>query len=120
RKESATVDVSHPSLGIDRQPAHAGQVDDDAAVAGAESRHAVPTAADRHDQVLLSGEANGGDDIVNTGAASDESGTLVRHGVPDDARGVVLGVVRPDDLAGEVLESRRRHRLLALADSESG
>ena len=56
-------------------------------------------AADRHEQVVLSGEVHRGDDVRDATAPRDERRTLVDHPVPDGAGVVVAGVARTDEAA---------------------
>ena len=54
-------------------------------------------------ELLLAGEAERLDDVVDVDGPHDERGAAVGHPVPDRASRVVPGVVREDDLAGEPL-----------------
>ncbi len=92
------------SLGrIDTHVSHPGEVDDDAAVARRETRHAVATTADGDDEVARAREAHRRDDVFDARAAGDDRGMTIGDGVPDGARAVVLGVARKDQLPAEVL-----------------
>jgi hypothetical protein len=106
REVGATLRARGSVFGIDRQASHLRQVDHDAAVARRESRHAMASSAHGDDQVVLTREADRGDDVVDRGAASDQRRAPVGHAVPDNARLVVLGMVWPNKLALEaILES---------------
>src|SRR5258708_29539810 len=94
---------------MDGAPAQGEGAGGGAPVGGPDPRPGGPAAGDRHDQLVLSCEAECADDIIGAGASGDEGGTLVRHRIPDDARGVVLSIVGPDQPAREIFEGRRRH-----------
>src|SRR5207245_9765519 len=53
-----------------------------AAVARRETGDAVAPAADRNDEIVLAGEADRRDDVLDTGAPRDERGMAVGHRVP--------------------------------------
>ena len=91
------------ALRVDVGAAHPGEVDHDPVVAGREPGDAVAAAAHRDQELLLAGEAERLDDVVDATGPHDERGAPVGHPVPDRASRVVPGVVREDDLAGEPL-----------------
>ena len=100
-KQDARLDAGATCLGIDVNPLHAGQVDDDAAVAQGAAAHVVTAAAYRDEQPVFAREAHRGDDVRQSGASGDQPRTLVDAGVPDPPRGLVLGVAVPDHCAAE-------------------
>ena len=65
-------------------------------------------------ELLLTGEAEGRDDVVGAGRPHDQRRPTVDHAVPDRARRVVAGVVGAHDLAresvGQLAQVARSHR----------
>ena len=98
-EQHARLDAGAACCGIDVNALHAGQVDDDAAVAQGAAAHVVTTAAYRDEQSVFAREAHRGDDVRQSRASGDEPRTLVDAGVPDPPRGLVLGVAVPDHCA---------------------
>ena len=100
-EERAAAHAGSAPLRIDIGAAHAREVDHDAVVARREAGDAVAAAPNRDDELLLTGEAEGRDDVVGAGRPHDQGRPTVDHAVPDRARIVVAGVVGAHDLAGE-------------------
>ena len=92
-----------PPVGLDGHLLHRTEIDHHAVVTGGEPRVAVAAAADRHHQVLVAGEPQGGDDVGGRGAAGDQCRAPVGGGVPHPPRLVVAGVTRSDQTASEAL-----------------
>ena len=82
----------HTAPGVDPDLGHGRQVDHDAAVAGREPGVAVAAAADGDQQVLLPGEADGRDHVLDAGAAGHQRRVAVGGGVPDRPGPVVARV----------------------------
>jgi hypothetical protein len=78
---------------VDPNPLHPGEVDHKAAVAHGQARHIVATPMHRHQQAVVPGEIDGGDDICGPSTAGDKGGAPVDHAVPDRAS-VLVGLVR--------------------------
>ncbi len=82
---SRSAHVAPPSAravrrsGSTRDAAHPGEVADDPAVVRAEAGHAVGASAHGEVEPLLAGEADGGDDVGDVGAADDRGGPAVDH-----------------------------------------
>ena len=102
-EERAAADAGNPTLRVNLNAPHAGEVDHDPVVAGREPRNAVAAAANRNHELLLARESKCRDDVVDARRPNDERGPPVGHPVPDRACSVVPGVVREDDLAAERL-----------------
>ena len=100
-EQRAAAHAGGAPLGIDVGAAHPREVDHDAVVAGREAGDAVAAAPDGDDELLLTGEAEGRDDVVGACRPHDQRGPTVDHAVPDRARLVVAGVVGAHDLARE-------------------
>ena len=90
-------------LGIDLHVRHAGQVDHDRVVGGAEARDAVAAPADGQVELVLAREVHGRDHVVGRRAAHDDARPPVDHRVEDLARLVVARVARRDHLAADAL-----------------
>ena len=110
---AAAARVHQLALRIDGDLAQPGQVDGQAAVRHGLARHVVAAAADRRRQAVLAGHADRGHHVLGAGAAQDQAGAPVDHGVPEQPGPLVLGVVRADDLALE-----RAGQLLGDAQSQ--
>ena len=100
-EQRAAAHAGSAPLGIDVGAAHAREVDHDAVVARREAGDAVAAAPNGDDELLLTGEAEGCDDVVGAGRPHDQRRPTVDHAVPDCARSVVAGVVGAHDLARE-------------------
>ena len=99
----AALGAGRPGLGIDLNVRHAGQVDDDRVVGGAEAGHAVATAAHGQVELVLARVVHGRDHVVGGRAAHDDARPPVDHRVEDLARLVVACVARRDHLAADAL-----------------
>jgi hypothetical protein len=64
----------------------------------------VAAAADGDLQIVLTGEAHGGDDVGGAEASGDESRAPVDGAVPDGAGAVVVGVIATDQPAPEAMD----------------
>src|SRR5439155_19145557 len=116
-EKSAALDSRGPPRWIYFNRPHARQIDDHAAVARREAGDAVAPAADRNDEIVLAGEADRCDDVLDTSAPRDERRMAVGHRVPDDAAGVVLAIARLDQLAAKAIpELFKRSRIETLGD----
>jgi hypothetical protein len=100
-EQAAAADVHQLVLGIDAHLTQAGQVDGQAAVRHGLARHVVTAAPDRGRQAVLTGHVDRGHHVLGAGAAQDQAGPPVDHGVPHSPRPFVVGVVRADDVALE-------------------
>ena len=98
---AAAARVHQPGRRIDGDLAQPGQVDGQAAVRHGLAGHVVTAAADRRRQAVLAGHVDRGHHVLGAGAAQDQAGPPVDHGVPDQPGPLVVGVVRADDLARE-------------------
>ena len=68
----------------------------------------MSAAPHRDDEILLTSEADRGDDVIHPLAARDDSGTAVGHCVPDNASAVVIRIVRTDQLTAEAIPEARQ------------
>ena len=93
----ATLGAHGLGLLVDPDPLHERQVDHDAVVARRVPRRAVPATAHRGQQLVLTCEVDGRDDVRGTGAARHDRGTLVDHRVPYAPSGVVVRVAGSDE-----------------------
>jgi hypothetical protein len=101
-EQRAALDPGQPPGRVDRDPAHRGEVDHEAAVGDGMAEDAVPAAADADLQAGLPGGADGGGDVGDAGAAHDRGRVVVDHGVPDRAGLVVARLAGPEQLAVEL------------------
>ena len=98
--------------GVDADPAHPDEVDDESAVRGPEAGHAVPAAphGDRHSQRVSGLDRR--DDIRHSRASHDGRGPLVNHRVVNLARLVVPRVPGDDHVAPHLPFQLLKRRLL--------
>src|SRR6185437_5452687 len=88
-------------LGIDPDPLHRAQIDDDSVVADREPGEAVASAADRDRKAGLARKANCGPDVADAGAPRDQRREAADRAVPDPAVLVVSGIDRTKNLTAE-------------------
>ena len=100
--DAAAADPDRAGPRIDLDVLQAGEVEDDAVVAGAETGAVVGTSTDRQEDVMVGGEGDDLGDVVDVGGARDQPGAAVDHRVVDLAGLVVAGVLGADQLTGEV------------------
>jgi hypothetical protein len=67
----------------------------------------VPTAPHCQRQILLAGEVNSGDNIIDNGTAYDQGRIAIDHAVPHPARLIVAGVAWSDHLTVSLLRKPR-------------
>src|SRR5262249_1198821 len=99
--DAAALDAHGAVGGIDADALPAPQVDDQAVLAGAQAGAVVPAAAHGEGELVLAGEVDRGDDVGDVGAAGDERGPAVDHGVVDATGLVVARVGRLNQLAAQ-------------------
>ena len=87
---AAAARVHQLALRIDGDLAQPGQVDGQAAVRHGLARHVVAAAADRGRQAVLAGHVDRGHHVLGAGAAQDQAGAPVDHGVPEPAGPLVV------------------------------
>ena len=87
------------ATGSTRTPFIAREIDDQPVVDGAQPRAVVAAAADGHDDAVVTGEVDRGDDVGDSGALGDEGRVLVDHRVVDGARLVIAGITALDEMA---------------------
>ena len=95
----------HPGVPRDRidgDTVERGEVDHEPAVRDGEAGDVVAAAADADLQVVLTGGAHRGDDVVDRGAPGDQFRAVVDHLVPDRPGGVVPAGAGSEDLTVEV------------------
>src|SRR5205814_552787 len=90
-----------PRRGINPNPFHRPQIDDDAAVADGQAREAVPASAHGDGETRLPAEPDSRDHVGDPGAPRDQGGEAVDRPIPDRAVFVVVRVVGTDDPAAE-------------------
>src|SRR4029434_10230140 len=98
-QQAAPIGVDQLVLGVDCDLPHPAQVDGQAAIRQCLARDRVPAAAARGRGTVGARDIDGGDHILGAGAAQDDAGVLVDHGVPHLAPLAVVGVVWTDDVA---------------------
>src|SRR5437870_507380 len=110
-EKGAALDSCYPLRWIYFNRPHARQIDDHATVARREAGDAVAPTADRNDEIVLAGEADRCDDVLDTSAPRNERGIAIGDRVPDDAPRVVFAVGGQDQLPAEFLTqvSKRGH-----------
>ena len=101
-EQRASFDAGCSLRWIDFDRAHAGEVNDHAAVTRREAGDAVAAPADRDHEVALACEADRCDDVLGPSAPRDERRVAVGDRVPDDARGVVVSIAWKDQLAVKI------------------
>ena len=89
-------------LRIDADALHGPEVDDEAIVAGAETRHAVAAAADGQQDVVRAGEIDRRHHVGRVAGLDDQSRAAVVHGVVDRSCRVEPIVARPDQRAAKL------------------
>ena len=93
----------HPPVGVDLDPGHRREVDHQAVVAGREPGVAVAAAAHGDQQVVVAGDTDGRDHVLDTGAAGHGRRAGVGGGVPDRPGPLVRMVAGQHNLAPEPL-----------------
>jgi hypothetical protein len=101
--EHATVDPSGASRWVDVHSLQTGEIDQDATVDGAVAGDAVPAAANRERQALLSGVVDRVDDVGGPHGSHDERRPLVDRPVPHRPGVVIAQIPRSDHLTLEAL-----------------
>lgn len=84
-------------LGVDVQALHGAQIEDDPALAGAETGQAVRAAADRQLESRVASEDHRPRDVGGAGRLDDQRWTAIDRPVVDEARRVVRLVLGADD-----------------------
>ena len=84
---------------VDADPVHRREIDDQPVVDSAQPRAVVAAAADGHEDVVVAGEVDRGDDVGDVRALGDEGRVLVDHRVVDRAGLVVAGIAGLDEIA---------------------
>src|SRR5262245_29897468 len=100
--EATSFDADGLSQWVDARPSHERQVDHDAVVAEGVTRDGVPSAPHGGEQIVLAGEADGGDHVGDTATPGDQRRSAVDVPVPDLANVVVLRVTGSNQVAEEV------------------
>ena len=106
---------------IDVDAAHPRQIRDDPIVDGAEARDAVPPAADREGQIVVTREVDRRHDVVRVDAANDGARPAVDHRVVHRSGLVVALVGRSHDLTVCLLSElfdRSGHRSPSLVGAQ--
>ena len=107
--QHAALGPCDASAGVDTDPLHRRQVNDQAAIVGPVTGGAMAPAAHRHQQALRAREADCLPHISNPTAARHQRGTPVDVAVPDPPGGVVTGIGGADQLTPEHL-AQAAHR----------
>ena len=89
------------SLGIDADPSHLTEVDDQAAVHGRQAGEAVPPASHGDRESRPAPEPHGRDDVRHAGAPRDQGGAAVDRAVPDLPVLIVGGISGANDRSAE-------------------
>src|SRR5205823_5103422 len=84
---------------IDLNPFHAGEIDDDATIAGSSTGETVTSTTDGNGEILATCELDGTDDIADVGTACNQGWILVNHPIPDPAGAVVAFITGADQFA---------------------
>ena len=123
-EQAAAARVHQLAFGVHGDLAQPGQVDGQAAVRHGLACHVVAAAPDRGRQAVLAGHVDRGHHVTGAGAAQDQAGAPVDHGVPDQPRPLVVRVVRADDVAfegsGQVLGDAQSQLLVSLDELAGG
>ena len=86
-----------------------GEIDDEAAVTGTETRYVMPAAANCYEQVVVAREPQRLQDVRNTRALHDDRGPCIDEPVPDTARLMVLAGALDEHTAGQAPGERVNH-----------
>jgi hypothetical protein len=89
------------SLGVHANAAHLRKIDQQSTFAGRMTRKAVPSSADRNQELMVASEGDGTDHVVGIRAARNQCGPAVEGAVPHLARGVILRLFRQEESACE-------------------
>ncbi len=84
---------------VDSYPFHRGQVDHEATIADGIAGDTMAAPTDRDEELVGSGEIDGGDDICGSGTADKQSWLAVDHAIPDLPGGFVVVVARAQKFA---------------------
>jgi len=95
---------------IDADASERGEVDDEAAITGAEARDVVSAATNRHKQIVVTGESQRVQDVRRTGAPGDDGRPLVDEAVPHAPRLLVPDGVLDHHTSGQATGERIYHR----------
>jgi hypothetical protein len=98
----APLDSREPVVGVDADGPHRRQVDHDAAVAGRKAGGVVRATAHGNEQIVVSGEMNGPEDVSHAAAADDHRRPFVDRLVEDATRLLIVDATGQDRWAGEV------------------
>ena len=110
--QNAAVGPCGASLGVDTDPLHRRQVNDQAAIIGSVTGGAMTPAAHRHQQGLLAREADRVPYIRGSPAARHQRGAPVDVAVPDPPGVLVAGIAGADQVTPEHF-AQGGHRLRA-------
>jgi hypothetical protein len=97
-EQSPGLDGGPATSGVDLRTAHAGQVEDQPALAGGEARHVVPSPANREREAVIASEDHTPYDVRRVGGPRDDRRAPVDHSVPEAPSLVIGWVSRPDQV----------------------
>jgi hypothetical protein len=84
--------------GIDANPLHPREVNDEPTVASGVAHNVVTATANGDEELVGAGEIDSANHVSHSGAADDHAGMLVDHGVKNGARGIVACVAVTEHL----------------------
>ena len=94
-RQGAALDPGGPRDRVDPNAAHAGEVDDETVIDGAEAGGIVSAAADGDVELLVAAECERCNDVSDIGRANDKRRVSIDHAVRDAAGVVVAGSSGP-------------------------
>ena len=103
-EEGSALDPCPPTLRVDTDRAHRGQVDHQATLGHRQPDDTVATAADADLQTLLPSQRHGAHDVLGVAAADDQRRPTIHHGVPHRAR-LLVRRVPGRRISGSVMDS---------------
>ena len=118
--QGTALDTRRAFGGIDPDPAHFREIDDDPVVAHRGAGHVVTSAPYRDLEVATACETDRRGHVGCPGAAGDQSGSPVDHAVPHDSGVVVVRVIGGNQFAPEIGDPVVSDRATRPAHSFSG
>jgi hypothetical protein len=96
---AATTNPNRSRLGIDVRVANAREIDDQAVIADPQPAGVVAAAPDGNQEGVLTGEVDRRDNVGHIGAAHNQGGMPVDHGVVDFAGRIVALITGLDEFS---------------------
>ncbi len=101
-QDATGLDLRAAGVHLDANIFHEREIDHESVIANGVAGDVMSTAPDRDDQLLLVPELDRLHDIFGRGAAGDNRGFAVDHGVPDLPHLIVIGISGKKHISPEV------------------